>query len=221
LTDPYAGRSAAEFHSAGAIVRHVSPFSTLDVPLDVGPPDSAFIERWIRPFYQHCLGAFQSLEGPLRPVYGTIDEPLVRSLLAFFDWRPRLTGAIFAALRRLTALTDQIGRLLLRSDLSDAGTGYCLALARFDTPASATYLHTYLDFYLRQRDLYFDQGMAMAALTYLDAAHETNHAAALTPLWESFVANKPHWDLGRDQELFAQRMAVLDAVARRCGQGAG
>ena len=221
MTDAYARLSPAQLHSAGAIVRHRSPFSTLDVPVELGAPDHAFIERWITPFYQHCLGEFQSLERPLRSVYHEIDEPLVASLLTFFDWRPRLTGAIFAALRRLTPLADHIGRLLLRSDLSDAGNGYCLALVRFGTPACATYLHTYLDYYLRQPDLYFDQGMAMAALTHLDAVHETNHAAALKPLWVSFVVNKPHWELAQMQELFAQRMVALDALARRCGEGAG
>jgi uncharacterized protein DUF6000 len=220
MTDPFAGLSPEQIHSAGATVHHVSPFSTIEVPLNLAPLEAAFIERWIRPFYQDCLGQFENLEGPLRTVYHSIDEALVCSLLAFADWRPRLTGAIFAALRRLTGLTDHLGRLLLRSDVCYAGDGYCLALARFGTPACVTYLQTYLDYYLRQPHLFFDQGMAMSALTYLDVAHQTNHAVALKPLWVSFVANKPHWDLAQDQERFAQRMVALDILARRCDQGA-
>jgi hypothetical protein len=59
----------------------------------------------------------------LRPVYDEIDEGLIVTLLSQFDWRPRITGAYFAAVKKLASLDDHIGNLLLRSDVCYAGHG--------------------------------------------------------------------------------------------------
>jgi hypothetical protein len=94
-------------------------------------------------------------------------------LLTFFNWRPRIVGANFAAIKNAWQHGDHIGRLLLRSDVCLAGTGYALALARFNNEQSIRYLQMYLDHYLGQVNLWFNQGAVMGALAYLDKANGT------------------------------------------------
>ena len=212
------GGKQAQLHVAGATRRHESPFSDLEVPAVFETPPREFLERWVQPFYNLNLWAQgDELLAALRPVHGEIRESLVRDLLSYFNWRPRITGAYFAAVKRLDQFDQHIGRLLLRSDVCYAGKGYCFALARFNTPESLRSLRAYLDYYLTQPDLWFDQGAAMAALGYLDRANGTSLREQYIPLWESFISNKPNWDLGRDDELFQLSMAAIQRAGEELG----
>jgi Family of unknown function (DUF6000) len=201
--------SWAERHAAGATVSHISPVASLAVASDHTPPPQEFIERWIQPFYMQALSDPAKLERALRGVLGEIDESLIRQLLAYFDWRPRVVGAFFAAIRGC------IGRLLLRSDVCYAGVMYCVALARFNTPSAVRYLREYLEHYLQQPDLWFDQQVALAALRFLDAKNYTADATVFVSRWQEFVANKPNWDLGRATDSFVFRMNTIEDLAAR------
>jgi hypothetical protein len=111
---------------------------------------------------------------------------VVTTLLAYFDWRPRLVGAWLAALREMTEFDDHIGRLLVRSDVCYAGKGYCLALARFNTVRARDYLVSYLDYYLGRPDLWFEQSEALGALAYLDQRNGRQDVAKVRDAWERF-----------------------------------
>lgn len=202
-------------HRAGATVRHVSPFSDIEVPVSQDPISEAFVQKWVRPFYSAPLWC-KSAEfiAAVGAVHGEIDEGLVVTLLSYFNWRPRKTGACFAAVKKFTLLEDHIGRLLLRSDVSYAAIGYCLALARFNTPSAVKYLREYLDYYLTRPDLWFDQGEVMAALGYLDRQNGTNIRAEYLARWEGFIANKPNWSLAQSDGTFEKRMATILRAAR-------
>jgi Family of unknown function (DUF6000) len=207
--------SATEAHSAGAVVIHASPFESLPVSVDYGSPPGALIDRWVRPFYHACLTHPAETEVPLRESFATIDENLVRQLLTYFNWRPRVVGAFFAGLKEFVGVTDEIGRLLLRSDVCYAGRAYCVALARFNTPAAVQYLREYLEYYLRRPDLWFDQQVALAALQFLDQKNRTSYAPPLLPIWEDFVANKPNWDLAGASRGFATQLESIDQLLAR------
>jgi hypothetical protein len=155
----------------------------------------------------------------LRPVCSQIDEQLVKELLSYFNWRPRLVGAYFVAVRRLAGLEQQIGRLLLRSDVCEAGRGYCVALARLNTGSSAALLMEYLDYYLTRADLWFDQGFAMAALGYLDHENGTHLREGFVGRWHDFIANKPNWDLTRNDEIFELTVRAETWPVRRRRRG--
>jgi hypothetical protein len=49
----------------------------------------------------------------------------------------------------------------------------------------------YLDHYLTQPDLVFDQADAMAALTSLDSRNGTSHAHGYEAHWARYLANTP------------------------------
>jgi hypothetical protein len=127
--------------------------------------------------------------------------------------RPRLVGACIVALKEIHELTGQVGNLLLRSDVCYAGKGYCLALAKLNTVPSRKFLHDYLDHYLTQNDLWFDQAEAIAAIAYLDQVNGTKDLSLFDERWKAFVQNKPDWDLTGSTQKFAERMARINFVA--------
>ncbi|MBI4747912.1 MAG: hypothetical protein HY774_05455 [Acidobacteria bacterium] len=194
-------------HTAGAIVRHQSPFHDLPVLTRLTPMNHDQLLYWVKPFYMTDLQSEEFAERFL-PVRNEITIDLVKELLAQFNWRPRLVAAMFAAIKNYGLLEIPIGYLLLRSDMCYAGKGYCLALATFNTTESVDFLTHYLDYYLKQKDLWYDQGEAMGAIAYLDQQNGTNVLAQFLPAWEEFNANK-HWNLDDHLRRFAEQMKAI------------
>lgn len=200
-------------HVAGATVRHTSPYSELKVDENTQPLDSAFIATYVAPFYLQRKDTDEFRQKYLA-VKSSIDIKLVSKLLGDFNWRPRSVGAYFAALGGMNELEEHIGKLLLRSDVCYTGNNYCLALASFSSPAAIHYLEQYLEYYLEQPDLWFDQNSAMAALSYIGAKQGEDLITPYIPLWQKFIANKPNWDLAESIELFSQQMSALNEFKR-------
>jgi len=114
-----------------------------------------------------------------------IDDAELGTLLEF-EWRARLTAAWLIGLDRRTQFRETLRDLLLDSELTYAGQGYCFALTRFAQPDDADILTTYLDRYLPRTDCHYDQDWAIGALLHLDQKLGTDHAQRfLTPegLW--------------------------------------
>jgi O-acetyl-ADP-ribose deacetylase (regulator of RNase III) len=193
------------------------PFAHLNVP-NIREPYLSLeeVRRLVKPFY---------LSGPeeapfrkaLTGIYHDIDLAMVERLLSFFDWRPKVAGTRFAIIKNLSGAEELIGKLLLRSDVCYAGEAYCLALARFNTPAGRQTLNTYLDCYLRRPDLCYDQKAALDALSYLDAQNGTHDTVAFETLWHDFMADKPNRSWNREQS--AQRVAQTLKAYTRCARG--
>ncbi|MEM9070019.1 MAG: DUF6000 family protein [Myxococcota bacterium] len=198
-------------HTAGATVRHKSPFSDLKVPTRRIYVSRRMIKRWIQPFYLGRPSEPEWAEA-LRPLLGELDEDLVRRLLSYFNWRPRLVGAYFATVRGDLSLEEEIGRLLLRSDVCYAGQGYALALASFSTPSALGYLTQYLDYYLEQPDLWFDQAHVMAAVAHLDRRNGTHVVDAYRERWARFTSNKPNVHLEETCERFECDLRALSSL---------
>jgi hypothetical protein len=192
-------RRQLELHSAGATVQHAGPYSDLEVPSTMENPSNDFIQKWIAPFYMEVLGILNgSIRNPeefiehYSPIRPEVDLNLISKLLVWFNWRPRIVGAYFATIERITDATEHIGRLLLRSDVCYAGQGYALALATFNTKHATAFLKKYLDYYLTRKDLWFDQDSVMNAIGYLDRINGTNFMEGYMFKWQTFVADKPN-----------------------------
>lgn len=188
----------------------VNPFAKLEVPF-VDAPSSERVKSWwmlyrMRP---HSTEFAARLRGHL----GEIDESLVVELLSQTNWRPRLVGGYLAAAANLVGLEEHLGRLFLRSDACYSGRGYCLALSRFNTPASLGFLREYLDHYIERLEYRFEQGDAMAALTHLDAVNGTAVAPEYDVRWKRFAADK-NWELPRIIERFECDRLALEKVGR-------
>jgi hypothetical protein len=205
-------RKQIKLHSAGTTVRHAGPYADLEVPVSMVAPSNDFIQKWVAPFYMWGIRkphAFNANYAPIRP---EITPEIVSSLLIWFNWRSRIVGAYFAAIEQWTDFSDHIGRLLLRSDVCYAGDGYALALAVFNNEQSIQYLRKYLDYYLGNNDLWFDQGSVMGAVAHLDRINETNILNSYIPKWENFVTNKPNHDLAQSIGAFEAQMNTLKLI---------
>jgi hypothetical protein len=104
------------------------------------------------------------------------------------EWRARLTAAWLIGMDRRTQFREQLGELLLESELVYAGQGYCFALARFGDERDADILAAYLDRWLPETSCLYNQHDAMGALLHLDEVHSAERAARFVVpggLWES------------------------------------
>jgi hypothetical protein len=194
-----------KLHVAGATVRHQNPFSQLPIPRNAEGLSREFIEKWVVPFYMTGISNNAFLEN-LKPIAHDLSKEVVAHLLGEFNWRARIVGAWFSAIKQYAEFEPVIGNLLLRSEVCYAGGGYCIALTSFNTATSTEFLCKYLDYYLNRPDLFFDQGDAMGALAYLDTVNQTQNLERFIPSWEKFVADKPNWRLTRSIESFADQM---------------
>ncbi|MEE1789411.1 DUF6000 family protein [Streptomyces sp. BE308] len=123
-----------------------------------------------------------------------VSDQEIRALLAY-EWRSRLTAAWLVGVARRVEWRERIGGLLLASELTYAGQGYCFALARFGSQDDADTLVSYLDRYLPQLECRYDQGPALGALMRLDSQLGTSHSARFVApdgLWERWVDALPH-----------------------------
>lgn len=200
-------------HVADATVVHKSPFASLEVPVILGDPPAKLISRWIKPLYMSFLEP--DSEPIIAELWPEMDYGSTLTLLSYHNWRPRIVGAYIVAARKIHELTELIGKLLLRSDVCYAGRGYCLALARLNTPLSRQYLHQYLDYYLTRNDLWFDQSEAMGAIAYLDSVNGTKELSQFVARWDAFIQNKPQWNLARSSATFSQQMLHLEQIAQK------
>lgn len=204
-----------ELHVAGATVRHKNPFIHLLVPpqTDLSVED---IKKWVLPLYMANMASPDFFDHFL-DIRKDVSEEIIFRLLGEFNWRPRLVAARFAAIENLKQTEESIGHLLLRSDVCYAGSEYCLTLAAFNTTTSREYLREYLDYYLKQHDLYFDQGAAMGAIAFLDEVNGTQVVAELMSEWKDFVRNKPHWCHEKCVQSFRDRMNILHTLQQKIG----
>jgi hypothetical protein len=136
------------------------------------------------------------------------DEELEKLLSS--EWRARLTAAWLIGLDRRVKFRHVLGELLLESQLTYAGQGYCFALARFEQPDSADILAAYLEHYLPRTDCHYDQHWAIGSLLHLDERLGTNRA-------DQFLSPGGPWHhsafADRDPDEFHRRTAALCALA--------
>ncbi|MEU4162968.1 DUF6000 family protein [Actinoplanes sp. NPDC026670] len=129
------------------------------------------------------------------------------------EWRTRLTATWLIGLSQRTRFRESLGELLLESRLCFSGQGYCVALAAFGTQRDAELLTGYLDHYLPQVELRYDQDWALGALLHLDSSLGTHHADRyLAPdgLWDTWNKRYPagQTDPARYQHLVATAVGL-------------
>lgn len=177
--------------------------------------DETFIKKFAQPFYLK-LGINGNRKGDflgnVKAILPEVNVEVVAKLLGEFNWRTRKVGAFFAAIKNMTEFQEALGNLLLKSEVGGAGKSYCLALAEFNNQKSIDFLNQYLNYYLTQKDLWFDQGDAMGALAYLDSQNGTEELKKHLESWNEFVSNKPNWDLERSIENFECNMKVWKEI---------
>lgn len=205
-----------KLHVAGATVRHASPFESLFIYKNNFGLDQEFINKFVNPFYMNIPVTDQDKKQieELGKIKNEFTKDVVKKLLGDFNWRTRQTGAYFAAINEFKEFEDTIGTLLLKSEVTYAGTMYALVLATFNTKRGREFLTTYLDYYLTKLDLFFDQKQVLTAVKYLDEINGTNDFKDYTDKWDNFLTNKPHWKRDVNTNSLRQDISGIDAVKK-------
>ncbi|MFA5667893.1 MAG: DUF6000 family protein [Balneolaceae bacterium] len=177
--------------------------------------DSAFIDTFVLPFHEKLKpisGNEDIIIARTKPIINEITPEIVIPLLNSTNWRYKMVGTYFVALKDLLLFEEEIGDLLFRSEAVYVGRSYCVALANFGTEESINYLHNYLDFYLNEKKLKFDQGFAMGALAYLDQKNDTNELERHLGQWKDYTIDKPTWNLDEYIDRFANDMIAFNTI---------
>ena len=176
----------ARLHSAGATVRHVSPFESLPTYKNEKDLSADFIEKWAVPFYMKIASHTSSdWVDQIKEIKTEITKDVCLNLLGDFNWRTRLVGSYFAAVKDYRELIDIIGNHLLKSEVCCVGHIYALTLAFFNDESCTQYLNRYLDYYLTKPSLYFDQKFVMEALLFLDKENKTDYFSGHLGKWKT------------------------------------
>ncbi|WP_405207128.1 DUF6000 family protein [Aquimarina sp. LLG6339-5] len=178
-----------ELHSAGATIRHKSPFLELESYKNSEDVDQEFINKWVKPFYMKLNSTDEHWIDKICELFQEIDDEIILRNLGDFNWRTRQTGSFFASIKNKKQFTDIIGIHLLKSEVCYAGREYAVTLSYFNTEKSINYLHQYLDYYLLKPELPFDQYSVISALKYLDELNNTNHISKHIDSWKEFLEN--------------------------------
>jgi hypothetical protein len=179
-------------HIAGATSRHRNPFESLSTHRNQDEPSDEFIDKWVMEFYMVSIAnSTDQTFAAFVQAAKEITPDVVRELLGDFDWRPRIVGAYFAAIKGYEEFIDIIGVHLLQSEVCYAGAGYALAFAMFQSERAQDYLKAYLEYYLKQPDLWYDQADVLAALHLIAPAEAANYTAS----WQSYTVDKPNHQL--------------------------
>lgn len=149
--------------------------------------------KWVAPVYGPLCGNDWETEpqdwcAPFVKIKKEVDDETIAQLLWNDNWRCSLVGAWLCFSLNKTHFAQDIGECLLRGK---AGVvGYCHALAKFRTPASAQFLTDYL-----KKELLFDgfpnekfQDTAYLALLHTDIRLKTSHIQTIQPLWNRFIS---------------------------------
>jgi hypothetical protein len=198
--------------TAGATVRHKSAFDNLEHFQSETKIDAAFIKKWVVPFYMFQPNETDKFIADFKKIAPELTIEIAKILLGDFNWRTRIVGAYFTLIKNYTELEDIIGTHLLKSQVCDAGTGYCLTFASFNTKKSLAYLKQYLDYYLSRKELYFDQDSAMAAINYLDRRNGTEIMNDYLPIYEEWVSDKNQPDLNLTIAHFDAKMTQFSKI---------
>jgi hypothetical protein len=200
-------------HIAGATVTHKTRFDTLISLKNDFELSQEFINEWIIPYYMEVgrrndylwIDSFKKIKQKITP-------EIIEKSLGDFNWRTRKMGAYFSAITNHTEYIEPIGTHLLKSEVTYAGSIYCIVLAYFNTDECVDYLNTYLKYYLDKPDLWFDQRDAMQAIAYLDKINNTKHLEQHWDNWLKFISNKPYWEKEIITEHLEEQIAILKSM---------
>ncbi|MGW3242356.1 DUF6000 family protein [Streptomyces sp. NPDC001070] len=127
------------------------------------------------------------------------------------EWRSRITAAWLIGINRRHQFRERLGTMLLASELTYAGQGYCFALARLGAEEDAKILTAYLEHYLPRDDCQYDQPWALGALLHIDERLGTHHAVDyLQPdgLWQQWA--KGRFDAAAQKERIDALSSLVD-----------
>lgn len=207
-----------KLHTAGATVINSSPFDDLVSHINSKELEPELVKKWVIPFYMtidryHQLSWIETI----KKIKSEITPEITLQLLGDFNWRTRLVGAYFSAVKGYEEQIDSIGIHFLKSEVCCVGHIYALVLAFYNSEKSVQYLENYLNYYLQKPALHFDQESTLQALFYLDTVNKTSKAKKYLLDWEKlkvarlgFAKAKMHSSVHDNNELVVDYLKQLE-----------
>lgn len=197
-------------HIAGATSRHRNPFESLPAHRNKEEePSEEFIDKWVMEFYMVSIA---NLDDKTFTAFVQASKEItlniVSELLGDFNWRLRIVGAYFAAIKGYEELTDIMGVHLLQSEVCYAGAGYALAFAMFQSERAQDYLKAYLEYYLKQPDLWYDQADVLAALHTIAPTEADTYSKS----WQAYTVDKPNHRLEDTIDWMKKSMEIVERI---------
>jgi len=206
-------------HSAGATVRHNSPFTNLNSYQNENEINQEFRNNWVIPFYFNLNNTDNEWINNMVKLYPKITDEVILKNLGDFNWRTRSTGAFFTALKNKKEFIEIIGTHLLKSEVCYAGRTYAKTLAFFNEDHGNEYLEKYLKYYLKQKSLYFDQAAVLISIKYLDKINGTNKVENHLSDWKEYISDKPHFEENLGITEFESEIEVIKKIISIADKG--
>jgi hypothetical protein len=122
-----------KLHSAGATVRHLSNFDDLKSYYNGFELSQEFINKWVVPFYMEIGNYYDdNWVEKVKLISNEITKEVTLTLLGDFNWRTRLVGAYFSAVKNYKEQIEIIGTHFLKSEVCCVGHIYSLVLASYN-----------------------------------------------------------------------------------------
>jgi hypothetical protein len=180
-----------KLHSAGATVRHLSNFDDLKSYNNGFELSQEFINKWVIPFYMEIGDYYDnSWVEKVKLISNEITREVTLKLLRDFNWRTRLVGAYFSAVKNYKEQIEIIGTHLLKSEVCCVGHIYSIVLASYNDEKTLQYLTDYLDYYLLKPELYFEQKNVLESVAYLDKENNTNNLKKHIESWTNLLIQR-------------------------------
>lgn len=178
-------------HSAGATVRHKTNFDNLKSHINNFELNQEFINKWVNPFYM-AIGNYNDNNWveSIKQIREEVTPEITLTLLGDFNWRTRLVGAYFSAIKGYKEQIEIIGTHFLKSEVCCVGHIYALVFAFYNNEKSIKYLTEYLDYYLHKPELHFDQESTLEALSYIDTTNGTNYCKKFSQSWKKLQQDR-------------------------------
>ncbi len=180
--------------------------------------DIEISEKFVTPVYLQLLNLDLSeiaLTSFASDIKDDITDQIIETLLESKGWREKSVAAFYVSIKNKIRFTDNIGNALLKSEYPYSGKTFCLTLAEFNTPKGFRYLKDYLEIYLHRKNLWYDQGDAMAAISYLDTQNNLSETDTYLKDWNEFITDKPNWNLDQISQKFERNLAALKRVKEK------
>lgn len=179
-----------------------TPFDNLPTHKNNDELSKAFIQKWAMPYYLK-IGSYDRSSWPeaVKQLKHEITLDVCLLLLGDFNWRTRLAGAYFAAVKGYKELIDVIGIHLLKSEVCCVGHVYTLVLTFFNDEQSIRYLHQHAACYLTQYHHHADPKLVIEALLYLDNKNGTAHFSEHANNWYTYQQERTAFEKWQAEEV--------------------
>ncbi len=198
-------------------IQNKSRFSHLSSHALINGPssDESFLNHWFTDYYLDLRFPYpENWVEKMKVIKYTISEDVVLELLGNLGWRQRCLGAYYSMVLGNSDLIDIIGVHLLKSEMPHAGYFYLVAIAYFNDKKGIDYLNQYLDYYLTQYTLDFNQLDAINTLCYLDKLNNTDLFKEFESTWEQYKIQSNR-ELQINYKYLENEIQVLNEITQK------